>query len=71
MTSGELAESLSSTRGSGPISESEVASEALSVVGRLHITYEAWRKPCDRATGDRTGRGRQLAKMVGKRKETR
>ena len=43
---------------SRPISESEVASEALSVVGRLNITYEAWRKPCDRATGDRSGSGK-------------
>ena len=42
MTSGELAESPVGTGVSGPISESEVASEALPVVGRLHITYEAW-----------------------------
>ena len=42
VTSGELTESPLGTGGSGPISASEVASEALSVVGRLHITYEAW-----------------------------
>jgi hypothetical protein len=42
---------------SEPISESEMASNALSVVGRLNITYEAWRKPRYRATGDRMGRG--------------
>jgi len=42
VTSGELAESPVGTGVSGPISESEVASEALPVVGRLHITYEAW-----------------------------
>ena len=42
VTSGELAESLSSTRVSGPISESEVASNALAVVGRLNSTFEAW-----------------------------
>jgi hypothetical protein len=41
-TSGELAESPVGTGVSGPISESEVASEALSVVGRLHSTYETW-----------------------------
>src|SRR5215469_9259087 len=42
VTSGELAGSPGGTGVSGPISESEVASEALSVVGRLNITYEAW-----------------------------
>ena len=42
VTSGELAESPGDTGVNGPISESEVASEALSVVGRLNITYEAW-----------------------------
>jgi hypothetical protein len=42
VTSGELAESLGGTRVNRPISESEVASDALSVVGRLNITYEAW-----------------------------
>ena len=41
VTSGGLAESLGGTRVSGPISESEVASEALSVVRRLNSTYEA------------------------------
>jgi hypothetical protein len=38
MTSGELAESPGGTGVSGPISESEVASDALSVVGRLNGT---------------------------------
>ena len=42
VTSGELAESSGGTGVSGPISESEVASDALSVVGRLNGTYEAW-----------------------------
>ena len=42
MTSGELAESPGGTGVSGPISESEVASDALSVVGRLNTTDEAW-----------------------------
>jgi RNA-directed DNA polymerase len=58
VTPGELAESPGGTGVSGPISESEVASEALSVVGRLNITYEAWPKPRDRATGDRSGSGK-------------
>jgi hypothetical protein len=64
VTSGELTESPGDTGVSEPISESEMASNALSVVGRLNITYEAWRKPRYRATGDRMGRGRQPAKMV-------
>jgi hypothetical protein len=42
VTSGELAESPGGTGVSGPISESEVASDALSVVRRLNSTYEAW-----------------------------
>ncbi|HXW92471.1 MAG TPA: hypothetical protein VEK33_18130 [Terriglobales bacterium] len=41
VTSGELAESPGGTGVSGPISESEVASDALPVVGRLNSTYEA------------------------------
>jgi hypothetical protein len=71
VTSGELAESSGGTEVSGPISASEMASDALSVVRRLNSTYEAWRKSRDRATGDGIGRGRRPAKMVGKRKETR
>jgi hypothetical protein len=58
VTSGELAESAGGTGVSGPISESEVASDALSVVGGLNNTYEAWRKPRDRATGDGSGSGK-------------
>ena len=58
VTSGELTESPGGTGVSGPISASEMASEALSVVGRLNSTYEARRKPRDRATGDRTGSGK-------------
>ena len=42
VTSGGLAGSPGGTGVNGPISGSEVASDALSVVGRLHITYEAW-----------------------------
>jgi len=58
VTSGELAESPGGTGVSGPISRGEVASDALPVVGRLNSTYEAWRKPRDRATGDGTGSGK-------------
>src|SRR5215468_4724267 len=58
VTSGELAESPGGTGVSGPISVSEGASDALSVVGRLNSTYEMWRKPRDRATGDRSGSGK-------------
>jgi hypothetical protein len=42
VTSGELAGSPGGTGVSGPISESEMASEALTVVGRLRITNEGW-----------------------------
>ena len=42
VTSGELAGSLDGTGVSEPISGSEAASDALSVVGRLSSTYEAW-----------------------------
>src|SRR5450759_4257568 len=41
VTSGELAESSGGTGVNEPISESEAASDALSVVGRLNSTYEA------------------------------
>ena len=41
VTSGELAESPGGAGVNGPISESEVASDALSVVRRLNSTYEA------------------------------
>ena len=71
MTSGELAESSGGTGVNEPISRSEVGSDALSVVGRLNSTYEAWRKSRDRATGDGRGRGRTAGEDVRKRKETR
>ncbi|MGA8440407.1 MAG: hypothetical protein WB762_16585 [Candidatus Sulfotelmatobacter sp.] len=35
-----------------------MASDALSVVGRLNSTCEAWRKSWDRATGDGIGSGK-------------
>jgi RNA-directed DNA polymerase len=70
VTSGELAESPGGTGVSRPISESEVASDALSVVGRLNTTYEAWRKPRDRATGDRTGLGKAAGEDGREEKES-
>jgi len=42
VTSGELAESSGGTGVNEPISRGEVGSDALSVVGRLNSTYEAW-----------------------------
>ena len=71
VTSGGLAKSLGGTGVSRPISESEVASEAWSVVGRLNITYEAWRKPRDRATGDGIGSGKAAGEDGQEEKETR
>jgi hypothetical protein len=41
-TSGELAEFPGGAGISRPISVSEMASDALTVVGRLHMTDEAW-----------------------------
>jgi hypothetical protein len=42
VTSGELAESPGGTGVSRPISGCEMASDALSVVGQLNSTHEAW-----------------------------
>jgi hypothetical protein len=58
VTSGGLTASADGTAVSEPISESEVASEALPVVGRPNSTEEAWPKPCDRAIGDASESGK-------------
>src|SRR5512135_3738631 len=58
VTSGGLAESLSGIGVSEPISVSETASDALSVVGRLNSTYEARLKLRDREIGDQIGLGK-------------
>src|SRR5215467_12040760 len=58
VTSGELAESLGGTGVSGRIRKGEPASDGVAGDGRLNITYKAWRKPRDRATGDRSGSGK-------------
>jgi hypothetical protein len=60
VTSGGLAESPGGTGVSKPISASERASDARSVVGRLSSTLSA-----------EVGRGRQPAKSIGKREEAR
>src|ERR1700688_5227887 len=70
VTSGELTELPGGTGVSGPISESEVASDALSVVGRLNSTYEAWRKPRDRATGDGIGSGKEAGEEGREERES-
>ena len=57
VTSGELAESAGGTAASKPISESEKASDALSVVGRLHSTLSA-AKAAGRVIGDQSGTGK-------------
>ena len=71
VTSGELAESPGGTGVSGPISRGEVASDARSVVGRLNSTYEAWRKPRNRATGDGIGSGKAAGEDGGKERGSR
>lgn len=48
--------------------------EDLATRGELsdsRIVPQAWRKPGDRASGDRVGRGRRLAEVVGKRQRAR
>jgi hypothetical protein len=70
VTSGELTESLGGTRVSRPISESEMASDTRSVDGRLRSTTSP-AKAERPAVATEVGRGRQPAKTVGKRKDTR
>jgi hypothetical protein len=71
VTSGGLAESPGGTGVSGPISENEMASNALSVVGRLGSTRSMAKAM---GPGNRrrkwVGEG-QPAKTVGKREEAR
>ena len=71
VTSGGLAKSPGGTGVSRPISESEVASEAWSVVGRLNSTMKRGESHVTGQPATELGRGRQPAKMVRKRKETR
>ena len=46
-----------------------MASEALSVVGRLKSTRSMVKAMCPGPTGEEVGRGRQPAKAVGKRED--
>src|SRR3954451_5150988 len=66
VTSGGLAASSVGTGESEPISGSEMASEARSVVGRLNSTSSAGEIGATDMIGDRVGRGRQPAKTVGR-----
>ena len=69
MTSGELAGSPGGTGVSRPISESEVASDALSVDGRLCSTFKRGESHVTGQPATEVGRERQPAKTVGKRRE--
>src|SRR5580704_6790232 len=71
VTSGGLAESAGGSGVSRPISESEVASDALSVDGRLCSTLSAVKNRVTGKPAAEVGRGRQPAKAVGKREKTR
>ena len=71
VTSGGLAGSPGGTGVSRPISESEVASNALSVDGRLCSTTSAVKSRVTGRPAAEVGRGRQPAKAVGKREKTR
>ena len=71
VTSGGLAESLAGTRVSRPISESERASDALSVDGRLCSTRSAVKTAATEESVTEVGQGRQPAKRIGERKRTR
>jgi hypothetical protein len=68
VTSGGLAESPGGTGVSGPISVSEMASEARSVVGRLNSTSSAMKNRVTAQAATGMGRGRQPTKTVGKGK---
>ena len=70
VTSGGLTESPGGTGVNRPISGSEVASDALSVDGQLRSTRSAGNGATEESAME-MGRGRQLAKVVGRRKETR
>ena len=71
VTSGGLAGSPGGTGVSRPISESEVASNALSVDGRLCKYHKRGESRVTGQPAAEVGRGRQPAKAVGKREKTR
>ena len=70
-TSGGLAKSPGGTGVSRPISESEVASEAWSVVGTAEWYLKRGESQVTGQPATELGRRRQPAKMIRKRKETR
>src|SRR5271157_2986496 len=70
VTPGGLSGSSGGTEGSDPISASEVGSGVLGVVGRLSSTTSAV-KAARPENGGRVCRGRQSAKTVEERQETR
>jgi hypothetical protein len=55
---------------SGPISESEMASDALSVVGRLKKYQKRGESHVTGQPATEMGRGRQPTKMAGKKEKT-
>jgi hypothetical protein len=59
------------TRVSGPISESETANNALSVVGLPHSIRSTVKSCATEQSAAEVGRRRGQAKAVGKREETR
>src|SRR5580704_9620332 len=71
VTSGGLTESAGGTGGSEPISASEIASEARSVVGRLQKYLKRGESRVTAQVATRVGRGRRPAKAVGKRQRAR
>src|SRR5215813_7941377 len=71
VTSGGLTESPGGTGVSEPISTSERASEARSVVGRLSSTTKRGESHATAQAATGMGRGRQPAKMVGTSKRGR
>ena len=70
-TSGGLTESPGGTGASGPISASEVASDAPSVDGRLCSTTSVAKANVTGRPATELGRGRQPTKMVRKREKAR
>jgi hypothetical protein len=70
VTSGGLAESPAGTGVNKPISGSEMARDALSIDGQLRSTGSAGNCATEKSA-TAMGRGRQLTKVVGRRKEPR
>lgn len=67
VTPGGLAAFSGGTGISDPISRETKWEATRGELSDSRIVPQAWRKPGDRASGDRVGRGRRLAEVVGKR----